>query len=257
MFANIIVIAMIISVCFSGLVILLSRSLQSEYNPFQYPKIEVKFDISGKRNVNYEMYVENYLLELYRNNMTATNLFVKALNEFDTACNDYLKSKKVIGRKKKETKFSNMHSIINNKNYKMFKFVFYRNHVRYTQINYIKQRNDFVNYDLIKEISLQDLIDIDNHLRSIGYENVIRQRDVKYQRSLMTKELKESIMKRDNFTCQNCGKHMPDKVGLHIDHIIPVSKGGQSIPTNLQVLCDKCNCSKGDKLIYPVVYETH
>ena len=51
-------------------------------------------------------------------------------------------------------------------------------------------------------------------------------------------------MIRDNYTCQICGKYMPDGVGLHIDHIIPVSKGGKSVESNLQVLCSKCNGSK-------------
>ena len=50
---------------------------------------------------------------------------------------------------------------------------------------------------------------------------------------------------RDNYTCQKCGKYMPDEVGLHIDHIIPVKLGGKSVESNLQVLCDKCNLKKG------------
>ena len=33
-------------------------------------------------------------------------------------------------------------------------------------------------------------------------------------------------------------------VGLHIDHIISVSKDGKTIENILQVLCDKCNKKK-------------
>jgi len=43
-------------------------------------------------------------------------------------------------------------------------------------------------------------------------------------------------------------RYMPDEVGLHIDHIIPVSKGGKTVASNLQVLCSKCNGSKSNKL---------
>ena len=62
----------------------------------------------------------------------------------------------------------------------------------------------------------------------------------------MTQALREEIAVRDNYTCQICGKYMPDGVGLHIDHIVPISKGGKSIPSNLQVLCSKCNGKKSD-----------
>ncbi|MBO6006635.1 MAG: HNH endonuclease, partial [Aeriscardovia sp.] len=68
------------------------------------------------------------------------------------------------------------------------------------------------------------------------------------QRRLLTPKLRQEIMERDNYTCQICGKYMPDKVGLQIDHIIPIAKGGKTVPSNLQVLCSRCNGSKHDKL---------
>ena len=35
---------------------------------------------------------------------------------------------------------------------------------------------------------------------------------------------------------------------IHIDHFIPVSKGGQHIKSNLRISCKKCNLSKGNKM---------
>jgi len=57
-----------------------------------------------------------------------------------------------------------------------------------------------------------------------------------------------SVLKRANFKCQACGERpTPDNdVILQIDHIIPFSKGGTNDIENLQVLCFKCNISKGN-----------
>jgi hypothetical protein len=58
------------------------------------------------------------------------------------------------------------------------------------------------------------------------------------------------VMQRDNFKCCICGAS-PAKdpsVELHIDHIIPWSKGGETTIDNLQTLCSKCNLGKSDLL---------
>lgn len=81
-------------------------------------------------------------------------------------------------------------------------------------------------------------------LEKIGFQCTLSEYRKKDQRKLMTKALKEQIAVRDNYTCQICGKYMPDGVGLQIDHIIPIAKGGKSVPSNLQVLCSKCNGRK-------------
>ncbi len=56
------------------------------------------------------------------------------------------------------------------------------------------------------------------------------------------------VMRRDNFKCQNCGRS-PAKnpeIELHIDHIIPYSKGGETVQENLQTLCSNCNIGKSN-----------
>ena len=70
-----------------------------------------------------------------------------------------------------------------------------------------------------------------------------------YERNKMTSSLRRKIMERDKYTCQICGKVMLDTVGLQIDHIIPINKGGKSVEENLQVLCSICNGRKSDKIL--------
>jgi hypothetical protein len=84
-------------------------------------------------------------------------------------------------------------------------------------------------------------------LKNVGFEATLNDYNSKNQRKQMTPYIRKMIMERDNYTCQRCGKYMPDEVGLHIDHIVPISKGGKSVSSNLQVLCSKCNGKKGAK----------
>ena len=74
----------------------------------------------------------------------------------------------------------------------------------------------------------------------------------KEQRNLMTKKLRDTIKMRDNYTCCNCGNssHNEPNLLLEIDHIIPVSRGGNTTEDNLQTLCWKCNRAKSDKLSF-------
>ena len=53
---------------------------------------------------------------------------------------------------------------------------------------------------------------------------------------------------RDGFACKSCGRSPSKELGteLHIDHIIPWSKGGETVETNLQTKCQQCNLGKGN-----------
>jgi 5-methylcytosine-specific restriction endonuclease McrA len=74
-----------------------------------------------------------------------------------------------------------------------------------------------------------------------------RQNIIRIERAKVTPSLRTLILKRDNYTCKHCGATIDDGVSLHIDHIIPVSKGGKTEESNLQTLCDWCNLGKSDK----------
>jgi ATP adenylyltransferase len=53
----------------------------------------------------------------------------------------------------------------------------------------------------------------------------------------------------DHPYCTMCGAKPSPDIMLDIDHIQPASKGGSDDPSNLQVLCHKCNRGKGNDLI--------
>jgi hypothetical protein len=71
------------------------------------------------------------------------------------------------------------------------------------------------------------------------------------QRALMTAQLRDAIKQRDRYACVNCRVSLAAEphLLLEVDHIMPVSKGGLSVPQNLQTLCWRCNRSKGARVI--------
>jgi 5-methylcytosine-specific restriction endonuclease McrA len=91
--------------------------------------------------------------------------------------------------------------------------------------------------------------------KEIRYKAKLKRRSYKHYVSFKPHERKQ-ILDRDKWQCQSCGIKVhdrrtgdwntPDKA--HIDHVIPISKGGNSEPSNLQTLCRTCNLSKNDKV---------
>lgn len=59
---------------------------------------------------------------------------------------------------------------------------------------------------------------------------------------------RRTLYKRDNFTCQYCGK-TPGSEELTLDHVIPRSKGGETTWENCVIACVKCNTKKADKTL--------
>ena len=55
---------------------------------------------------------------------------------------------------------------------------------------------------------------------------------------------RREVFRRDNYTCQYCGKH---DGGLTVDHVMPRHLGGQHIWTNVVAACPSCNHRKGGR----------
>ena len=64
------------------------------------------------------------------------------------------------------------------------------------------------------------------------------------KRKAIPKKLRFEVFKRDNFTCQYCGRMAPDVI-LEIDHINPVKNNGTNDILNLITSCKDCNRGKG------------
>ena len=62
----------------------------------------------------------------------------------------------------------------------------------------------------------------------------------------VNRESVAALLTRQRARCADCRKSI--RQGYHLDHILPLAQGGQSTLANLQLLCAKCNSSKGARL---------
>jgi len=67
----------------------------------------------------------------------------------------------------------------------------------------------------------------------------------KIKRKAISKKLRFEVFKRDGFTCAYCGQSPPSVV-LEIDHIEPLSRGGEDGLNNYITACFDCNRGKKD-----------
>jgi len=67
---------------------------------------------------------------------------------------------------------------------------------------------------------------------------------VKPRRKAIPRVVQREVWQRDGGKCVECNS----KAKLCFDHIVPFSKGGSNSVRNLQLLCESCNLSKGNKI---------
>lgn len=68
---------------------------------------------------------------------------------------------------------------------------------------------------------------------------------IRTERQRMNRQLRMEILRRDGYTCRNCGMVADRLSQLEVDHINPISRGGRTVRENLQALCVACNRRKG------------
>jgi Holliday junction DNA helicase RuvB len=91
---------------------------------------------------------------------------------------------------------------------------------------------------------------IKDALTAFGYKHhsptSLRTADRLYrEREPIPDDIKMFVWQRDGSHCVKCGS----RENLEFDHIIPVSKGGSNTARNLQLLCERCNRSKGGNIV--------
>ncbi len=131
----------------------------------------------------------------------------------------------------------------------------------YKQANKEKVKESQRIYDLRPEVIEKKKISTrryhKNNPQIVRAQNVARKARLRGATSITSKA---SIVVRKwksepDFRCYYCGNKYPTLWNLHIDHLVPINKGGQHEADNLCKACFKCNCWKRDRLIEDLVFQ--
>ena len=83
-------------------------------------------------------------------------------------------------------------------------------------------------------------------IRLVTYVNV--------PRAVQRKISRRALFARDDWKCVYCGQNGGR---LTLDHVIPRSRGGESVWENVVTSCAPCNLRKGDRLLHEVSMVLH
>ena len=117
----------------------------------------------------------------------------------------------------------------------------------YEPISVITAKKAIIMYFLDKvDVVKKSKIVINSLYLKFNIPEVIKLKNYIYIKHSKIPLTRKNILKRDNNTCQYCGKN---KSEITIDHILPKDKGGNDSWNNLVVACKRCNMIKGNYLL--------
>ncbi len=94
----------------------------------------------------------------------------------------------------------------------------------------------------------QEIIEVNESQAFDKNHNVVTPQNKRRTNREISERQRFRILVRDGFRCLSCGASplITPGVELHVDHIIPWSKGGETVDENLQTKCKQCNLGKGN-----------
>ena len=117
----------------------------------------------------------------------------------------------------------------------------------YEPISIITAKKAVIMYFLDKvDVVKKSKIVINSIYLKFNIPEVIKLKNYIYIKHSKIPLTRKNILKRDNNTCQYCGK---SKSEITIDHVLPKDKGGNDSWNNLVVACKRCNMIKGNYLL--------
>jgi hypothetical protein len=144
--------------------------------------------------------------------------------------------------------------------------IYFKEHVLPTKIDYIEKKVQEISLQkeeqkiaILKEDIKQQLLkkekekteksrvqELEDQVRKEMIERgeLLNDLEEKERRKPIPQNVQDKVWNRDGGQCVNCGS----REKLEFDHIIPFSKGGSDTFRNLQLLCERCNRQKHNKI---------
>ena len=126
-------------------------------------------------------------------------------------------------------------------------FTTYRKEMKKVEWGLLYNQFNEKNYDTKKlEAEIVSMLEDEDITSSRGiYEYLFDRNERHLSIRKFSDKIKRAVYERQNKCCAKCGKHFDIK-NMHADHITPWSKGGRTVESNCQVLCENCNRIKSD-----------
>jgi hypothetical protein len=67
---------------------------------------------------------------------------------------------------------------------------------------------------------------------------------VRAKRTQISRAMRRAVFERDEGMCRHCGRPLRFN-SFHVDHLVPIARGGGNEMQNLAASCAPCNLSKG------------
>lgn len=102
-----------------------------------------------------------------------------------------------------------------------------------------------------KELFLENVPALDNIIRDYNgtfIKNAEKAFEKSGKKPKRTTSVRELLWNSYPHVCGLCGEQINSIDEMHVDHIIPLSRGGKDILANLQLTHARCNMDKGDML---------
>lgn len=96
----------------------------------------------------------------------------------------------------------------------------------------------------LPELRARPAESVDAALIPVDMAKMPRAPEIKPRREAIPRAVQREVWQRDGGRCVEC----ETKEKLCFDHIVPFSRGGSNTVRNLQLLCELCNLSKGNRI---------